>query len=225
MTTVRRRLRVALLLALTIAVAVFASACPRFSGSVSHRGTPLPSGVPVYAYVGTTVCGSATIQDGRYELWVSSAEQQPGCGYEGATVRFEVSAGPFAYQAGSYSWTASGDTILDLNAVYHSAANSYRGHARGAYDGKAVPNGIPVQAWVEGTLCGQTTISGGDGSYQLTVPSEGERAGCGYPTATVSFTVGSGPGTTYPAGSTNWPAGGGITTTFDLLVQSLRTVP
>jgi hypothetical protein len=188
-----------------------------FSGSVSHRGSPTPAGIPVHAFIGGQLCGVTTTGSGYYDVLVPSSDQQPGCGYPGATVRFEVGAGPDIYQAGSYTpWTSGGSTTFDLHPVFPSDPNVFYGHARGSLDHQPVPNGVPVRAEVEGTVCAQTTISGGDGSYQLEVPSRVVQAGCGYPGATVEFYAGAGPVNRH-AGSHSWT--GGESTPFDLWVE------
>ena len=65
----------------------------RFFGSASNSYAERPSlpGSIVTALVGETECGvGGVVADGRYTVDVESAATRPGCGTEGATVRFAI---------------------------------------------------------------------------------------------------------------------------------------
>jgi hypothetical protein len=81
----------------------------RFAGKVTLGGYPAGGGLTVKAYVGAYLCGSSTtynvvtlppgsyvpVVETRYVIDVAAASSStPGCGYNGATVRFAV--GSFA---------------------------------------------------------------------------------------------------------------------------------
>ena len=67
-------------------------------GSVTDEAGPVPAGLPVEAYIADKLCGKGNTEftgDGAakvtvYYADVFSREQTPGCGFEGAEVRFKI---------------------------------------------------------------------------------------------------------------------------------------
>src|SRR5579885_2711669 len=83
-----------------------------FSGNVAIFGrTPTP-GAAVRAYVGATLCGSATLKGG-YAVNVVAAEDRAGCGTNDGDVKFAV-GDYWANETGQ--WQAGSFQQLDLSA-------------------------------------------------------------------------------------------------------------
>ena len=111
--------------ALVVALAVLAGAAlpaaaqpqppNRFFGAATLNGAAPPTGTPVTAFIGGRQCGTGQVRaDGRYIVDVVSAGQTPGCGFEGATVAFEVAGVPAAQTA---TYRTGIFTPLDLTAT------------------------------------------------------------------------------------------------------------
>lgn len=105
---------------ITVAAAVVATApgsaarpAPsHFSGSVSVFGRNPTAAAGVRAYIGATECGVGAIK-GTYALNALAAQDKPGCGTEGAEVKFAVGD----YWANETApWAAGAFQDLDLSA-------------------------------------------------------------------------------------------------------------
>lgn len=96
----------------------------RFFGAATLNGTTPPSGTPVTAFIGGTLCGTGQVGDnGRYSVDVADASQTAGCGSPGATITFRV-GGVDASQRGTYQQGFF--TQLDLTAPAQPGANRFR---------------------------------------------------------------------------------------------------
>jgi hypothetical protein len=168
-----------------------------YGGSVWKDGAPPSPGTRVEAMAGGEVCGETTtcgLRESRYTMWVASAEEEEGCGEEGAEVRFRVD-GAAANQASQ--WHHGESVTLDLfvgpePAVFEGSVSVYRSGTTSAM----TPVGTPVQAYVADQLCGEGTtytVHPGPNMYQVAVLPEGLRAGCAREGATVTFTIGGQP--------------------------------
>ena len=166
-------------------------------GSVWKDGAPLPQGADVEALVGDRVCGQTNacgLGKSRYFLWVASAEEEEGCGEDGAEVRFRVD-GDMANQTAE--WHDGDSATIDLfvgpePAVFEGPVSVYRP----ATTYTIVPEGTRVQAYVADQLCGESTIFAvhpGPNMYQVAVLPDALRAGCGREGASVTFTIGGQP--------------------------------
>jgi glucose/arabinose dehydrogenase len=60
------------------------------NGTATTAAGPARNGATVTAYVGTTACGSTTVNNGSFSLTVAGAGQTAGCGTNGATVTFAI---------------------------------------------------------------------------------------------------------------------------------------
>jgi hypothetical protein len=90
----------------------------RFYGTVTINGSEQPEGTVVEAYIGSTLCGSGTVQNRNgsniYLVDVLGSGQKPNCASDGDKVTFKV-AGLNANESGTYDTAAA--TRLDLTAA------------------------------------------------------------------------------------------------------------
>jgi hypothetical protein len=165
-----------------------------FGGSVWRDGAPLPLGTHVEALVGEKVCGETAtcgLRESRYFLWAASAEEEEGCGEEGAEVLFRVDGGTANQSA---QWHDGDSATLDLFvgpdlAVFGGSVSVYGPDTTYTM----AQDGTPVQAYVADQLCGETTtytVHPGPNMYQVAVLPDALRAGCGREGASVTFTIG-----------------------------------
>lgn len=140
-----------------------------FFGSVSFGGAPVADGTPVAAFINGRPCGQTTIYStdagSSYVLYVSAANDVPGCGAPGAAVTFTVGG----QVAGTASWRpaaiaqdlalgaaapsgramdAAGAAVSPLSAALYGAApvadlppgpsETYRRDRRGGASGPAI---------------------------------------------------------------------------------------
>lgn len=89
----------------------------RFYGTAKVNGKQEPTGTVVEAYIGSTLCGSGTVQKRNgtviYVVDVIGGGQKPGCAKDGDKVTFKL-AGLDAKESGTYTTGAA--TRLDLTA-------------------------------------------------------------------------------------------------------------
>jgi len=164
-----------------------------FGGSVWRDGAPVPAGTHVEALVGDKVCGETITcgpRESRYLMWVTSAEEQEGCGEEGAQVRFRID-GAVANQTAQWHDQESATVDLFVGpdlAVFGGSVFAHRPDAPNI----TVPEGATVSAYVGDRLCGESTIfvaHPGPSMYQIVVLPDALRAGCGSEGAPITFAI------------------------------------
>lgn len=98
----------------------------RFVGSVVVDGAPAPAGTTIEARVGATTCGVANVfmlgSEARYTLDAAGAISQPGCGTDGAQVRFYV--GGAAAQTGAWRNYELNTLNLSVSAATPTATST-----------------------------------------------------------------------------------------------------
>jgi hypothetical protein len=177
-----------------------------FMGLVWLDGTEPPMGTLVQAFVGGTECGQGGrttiggnvagqwpggfIGRAMYLMSVSSSDERPGCGTEGATISFSI-GGREAHQTGQ--WKSGESQVLHLTAGAQPAIFS----GVVTIDGGPVDRDIPIQALIGDVLCGDLRVAHDsepplmeESEYRhlAVLPSEA-RAGCGTEGAPIRFLV------------------------------------
>lgn len=194
------------------APAASGEAHPRDSGDWAHfmglvwlDGTEPPMGTLVQAFVGDTECGERKTTIGGnvagqwlhgfigraiYLMSVPSSDERPGCGTAGASVSFWV-GGKQAHQTGQWR---SGDTQF-LHLTVGAQPAIFSGNV--TIDGGPVERGVPIQAFMDGVLCGELRVAEDseppmmkESEYRhlAVLPSEA-RVGCGTEGAQIRFLV------------------------------------
>lgn len=176
-----------------------------FMGLVWLDGTEPPMGTLVQAFVGGTECGERKTTIGGnvagqwlhgfigraiYLMSVPSSDKRPGCGTAGASVTFWVD-GKQAHQTGQWR---SGDTQF-LHLTVGAQPAIFSGNV--TIDGGPVERGVPIQAFMDGVLCGELRVAEDseppmmkESEYRhLAVLASEARAGCETAGAQIRFLV------------------------------------
>lgn len=158
---------------------------------------PVPQGALVQAWSNGMLCGETHAEDiganYNFTIGVLGDREMEGCTTAGDQVSFTLD-GVTASQ--TFIW-ASEDVYreLDLTAMPNHAWYWVNQPASSRPDGL----GIPVEALINGTVCGETNTSRAPPGFipppypigfgKLTVPSDSLQPGCGYSGATVHFLI------------------------------------
>lgn len=145
----------------------------RFHGSVTVNGEPAPDGTLIEAVIRGIVCGAGTAEDGRYALSVRAGggegdDYQKGCGGGGDEVSFRF-GDLVAEQKGTFAGLTIQKLDLNFGVSPPPQAGAEPAYFRGSVtiDGEVPPDGTPIEALIEDTICGTTTTS--EGRYSITV--------------------------------------------------------
>lgn len=152
-------------------------------------------GALVEAKIGDRLCARSTGHSRVYgqtefALTIPAAEEHPGCGTPGATMRFYIDG----RQANErFSWTRSSDEApARVSLTVGPAFAAYSGTVK-TQDGREPPQGL-VQAYVDGTLCGELVWLNYGNEFgwptkPLILPSAEFWSGCGVAGAEVTFII------------------------------------
>jgi len=168
-----------------------------------------PEGTEITAMKGAVECGvsqatPAASGEANYELTIIGAGEKAGCAQPGDSVVVKVGENQ-AVEEIIYESTPNSFKIQTLSALGDRA---WYWAQQVLLPGVTPPSGM-VEAWIDGTLCGEAILATQSsfsqkvsGFSSLVVESATSRPGCGSPGTTVSFMLN---GT--PVGMTAWDAG------------------
>jgi hypothetical protein len=156
-----------------------------------------PDGTAVQALVGNQVCGEAAVE-GRFELLVLGAREQPGCAGPGQAVRFTIGESEAQEM---FPWPAE-QSAAPFHELSLTSVNEHAWYWFERVSSRPPPVGTRIEAFVGETLCGETTLGGEDeavgffipqgihGFSRLVVPSAEVQPGCATNGSLVQLRVG-----------------------------------
>jgi hypothetical protein len=139
---------------------------------------------------------------GAYQVDVMSAEEAPGCGAPGAEMLVWAYVGEqFLYATETIAWSAAGDALTFDGALSSAApqgaalpTTGFRGEVTDGA-GDPLPPGTTIEATIDGTRCGVTSLRSGDfEGYSLLVSGPELLPSCARG-GTITFTIDGEPAT------------------------------